>query len=391
MKTLVIAPEPFFSPRGTPFSVYYRTRALAELGVEIDLLTYGQGEDVEISGVRILRLPSFELLGPVAVGPSILKLFLDVFLAGKTLLLLLRHRYGFVHAHEESVFFCRFLKPLFGFKLVYDMHSSLPQQLTNFGFTRSRLLIRIFNRLELSCLRSADAVITISPALADYACRRMPDPERHILIENSLFDEVRLKDPRRDDGAVEQWQREIPADRPVVAYAGTFESYQGLEILIEALALVKRQHPTVFLLMIGGSPAQVEHYRDLARRHGLVNDCLFTGALPQADAHQLLERADVLASPRCTGSNTPLKVYAHLASGKPLVATRIPAHTQILDDRICFLAEPEPDAFADAIVAALTSDKQRRQVVEAARSFYADRFSREAYQRKVQALLEVLV
>jgi glycosyltransferase involved in cell wall biosynthesis len=84
-------------------------------------------------------------------------------------------------------------------------------------------------------------------------------------------------------------------------------------------------------------------------------------------------------------------VYAHLASGKPLVATRIPAHTQILDDRICFLAEPKPAAFADAILMALTSEERRCQVVEAARSFYVGRYSRTAYQRKLQALLEVLV
>ena len=40
MKMLVIAPHPFFTPRGTPFSVYYRTLVMAEQGVEIDLLTY---------------------------------------------------------------------------------------------------------------------------------------------------------------------------------------------------------------------------------------------------------------------------------------------------------------------------------------------------------------
>ena len=187
MKALVISPEPFFSPRGTPLSVYYRTLVLAELGVEVDLLTYGQGEDVDIAGVRIVRIPSFRLLGPVPVGPSFLHLFLDVFLMAWTLGLLVRYRYSFVHAHEESVFFCRLLKPLFGFKLVYDMHSSLPQQLTNFDFTRSRFLIGLFERLERSCLQSADAVITISPALADYACDRMPDAGRHYLIENSLF------------------------------------------------------------------------------------------------------------------------------------------------------------------------------------------------------------
>ena len=59
MKALVIAPQPFFTPRGTPFSVYYRTLVTAELGVKVDLLTYGEGQDVDIPGVRIIRIPRF--------------------------------------------------------------------------------------------------------------------------------------------------------------------------------------------------------------------------------------------------------------------------------------------------------------------------------------------
>src|SRR6185295_1245119 len=112
VRALVIAPQPFFTPRGTPFSVYYRTLMLAKQGVEIDLLTYGEGQDVDLAGVRILRIPRFRFLGPVEVGPSRTKLFLDAFLVLRTLGLLLRKRYDFVHAHEEAVFFCRFLKPL---------------------------------------------------------------------------------------------------------------------------------------------------------------------------------------------------------------------------------------------------------------------------------------
>ena len=120
-RALVIAPQPFFTARGTPLSVYYRTLVSADLGVQIDLLTYGQGQDVEIEGVRILRIPRFAFLGDVPVGPSTLKLFLDAFLALWTVGLLLRRRYDFVHAHEEAVFLCRMLKPMFRFKLVYDM------------------------------------------------------------------------------------------------------------------------------------------------------------------------------------------------------------------------------------------------------------------------------
>ena len=192
MKALVIAPQPFFSPRGTPFSVYYRSLVMSEMGVSIDLLTYGEGQDVDIPGVSLIRIPRFDRLGRVKVGPSYLKLFLDGFLFLWTILLLMRRRYDFVHAHEEAVFFCLLLKPLFGFRLLYDMHSSLPQQLTNFNFTRSGLLIGIFKQLEDACLRMADAVITICPDLAHYVRGMLANPRKHLLIENSIFEPVRL-------------------------------------------------------------------------------------------------------------------------------------------------------------------------------------------------------
>jgi len=64
-RILVVAPQPFFTPRGTPFSVYYRTLVSSELGFEVDLLTYGQGEDIALPGVRLIRAPAFAWLGPV--------------------------------------------------------------------------------------------------------------------------------------------------------------------------------------------------------------------------------------------------------------------------------------------------------------------------------------
>ena len=73
MRMLVISPQPFFTPRGTPFSVYYRALVMAEQGVEIDLLTYGAGEDVDIPGVRIVRIPRVRFLEPIPVAPVVPK------------------------------------------------------------------------------------------------------------------------------------------------------------------------------------------------------------------------------------------------------------------------------------------------------------------------------
>ncbi|MFQ5610355.1 MAG: glycosyltransferase, partial [Woeseiaceae bacterium] len=308
MKALVIAPQPFYSPRGTPFSVYYRSLITAELDVEIDLLTYGQGQDVDIPGVRIIRIPDFRWLGQVRTGPSALKLFLDVFVLLWTLGLLIRNRYDFVHAHEESVFFAQFLKPVFGFKLVYDMHSSLPQQLTNFNFSRSRLLIRLFERLEDGALARAEAVITICPELAEYALRRVPEQHRHILIENSIFEPIRLREST-SQGVPSDEPQPLPVDQPLVYYAGTFETYQGINIVIDAFARLREKRPDVYLLMAGGNPDQVGQYRAMASELGLDGHCLFTGTISKSLAQHYQGLASVLLSPRTAGMNTPLKVY----------------------------------------------------------------------------------
>ena len=387
---LVVAPQPFFTPRGTPFSVYYRTLVTAELGIAVDLLTYGQGEDVDIEGVRIIRIPDFRFLGPIGVGPSWHKLFLDGFIVLWTLALLLRRRYHVVHAHEEAVFFLRWLKPLFGFKLIYDMHSSLPEQLRNYRFTTSRWLIGLFEKLEATCLKVADAVITICPELARYALSRMPDPERHFLIENSIFDDVRLKARPATGTRAGAEPPPLPKGRPIVLYAGTFEVYQGLDVLIPAFAAVRKACPEAFLVLLGGTPTQVERMRALADSHCLDGHAMIHGRLPKAAAMRYMAQASVLVSPRSHGSNTPLKIYEQLASGIPLVATRILSHTQVLTDDVCFLVEPEAAAMAEGLARALTDREARARVVANARALYARAYARPIYEGKMRALFGLL-
>ena len=321
MKSLVIAPQPFFSPRGTPFSVYYRTLILSELGTEVDLLTYGEGQDVDIPGVNIIRIPHWGFMGHVKTGPSMLKLFLDLFVILWTLGLLLRNRYDFVHAHEESVFWCWALKPIFRFKLVYDMHSSLPQQLSNFNFTESKLIYRIFKWLEDSSIRAADVVITICPDLRDYVDGLGEIKGEHLLIENSIFDPVRLVEALPDKAANGEPVTVCRPPGTCLVYAGTFEHYQGINLLVEAMAEVSERVPDAKMLLLGGTPEQVAQYKEQAEHLGLSKVCIFTGRVSKDLADKFTSEADLLLSPRVEGTNTPLKIYQQLASGKPLVAT----------------------------------------------------------------------
>lgn len=393
MKALVIAPQPFFTPRGTPFSVYYRTMVTAELGVKIDLLTYGEGKDVDIPGVRILRGPRFAFLGHVKTGPSILKLFLDMFLVFKTIALLITNRYDFVHAHEEAVFFCRYLQPIFRFKLVYDMHSSLPQQLTNFNFTSSSLLINLFKKLEDSCLHKADAVITICPALAEYVDGLITDKDKHQLIENSIFDPVVLAGQRSSLKKEESiaYDIELPdPGSPLIVYAGTLEHYQGIDIMLEGFAAAQKKNNKLRMIIAGGSEEQVEHYRAMAKNLGIENSCKLIGRVPQSQAKWLMDKATVLASPRTEGDNTPLKVYELLASGKPMFATNIYSHTQVLTDEVAFLVDPTATGMAKGMLESTKDDDEVKRRVVNAQKLYDEKYSRKVYVSKIRKLLDRL-
>ncbi len=386
MKILVIAPQPFFTPRGTPFSVYYRSLVTAELGNDIDLLTYGQGKDVAIPGMRLFRIPGFLSFGNIKVGPSLFKLFLDGFLIFYTIGLLLSEKYDVVHAHEEAVFFCRFLKPFFKFKLIYDMHSSLPQQLTNFEFTKSKLLIKVFKWLEDSCLKKSEGIITICPDLAAYVNTLLNNPAKHFLVENSIFDPIQFvdKSAKQDEGSAEE-KVQLPADSKYIVYAGTLEPYQGIDILVPAFRLFYDTHPDFTLVVVGGNPKQVQKYVALANEHQIGNHCIFTGQVSQAMAKYCCSQATILVSPRKHGTNTPLKVYEQLASGIPLVATRIYSHTQILDDSVAFLVEPTPESLAAGLTEA-TGNMGYKKALQA-KHLYSEKYSKDIYVEKMARLL----
>src|SRR3954468_1581888 len=101
-RILMIAPEPFFEPRGTPFSEFHRIRALTALGHQVDLVTYPFGQDVAMSGLRVYRSLRPPFLRSVGIGPSFAKIPLDLLLSWTALRRGLASRYDAIHSHEEG-------------------------------------------------------------------------------------------------------------------------------------------------------------------------------------------------------------------------------------------------------------------------------------------------
>ena len=80
---------------------------------------------------------------------------------------------------------------------------------------------------------------------------------------------------------------------------------------------------------------------------------MFAGERPAGDIPAYLLAADVLVSPRSRGTNTPLKIYQYLRSGRPIVATRLLTHTQVLSDETAILTGASAGEFAAGILSAI--------------------------------------
>ncbi len=370
LSVLMVAPQPFFRARGTPFSVLHRIRALVTQGHRVTLVTYPFGEDVDLPGLTIVRCGKPPLINDVKIGPSAPKLVLDLYLYRETVRLLKRERFDVLHSHEEAAFFAVSLARRYGIPHIYDMHSSLPQQLGNFGRYNLSPIKAVFERLEHYVVESCDGVITICPDLGDLIEHGYPD-KRHSMIENTADDTQVF--PPGDASARSEHGLE---GKLVVLYTGTFESYQGLDLLVDAFRRVADEIPNAHLLMVGGRPAQVSEMQDRIGELGLTDRATLVGTVHPSRIPSYLEVADLIVSPRASGTNTPLKIYGYLRSDVALVATDIFSHTQALNPEIACLVPPTPDGIADGIARLLRDDIERKRIAAAAKRhadlLYAD-------------------
>jgi glycosyltransferase involved in cell wall biosynthesis len=388
MKILMIAPQPFFKPRGTPFSVLERLKALSHLGHEVDLLTYHLGQEVFVPNVVIHRTPRLGFIQSVQIGPSPTKLFLDILLLVKAFRFLQKGRYNLIHSHEEASFIGVLLAKHFGIRHLYDMHSSLPQQLTlsHYRYARFTPLVRSFKWLEHFVIQSTDAIITICPELEKHVNNvngRVPQ----MMIEDVVFDEnpqaVSEEDLRRF--------RETHSlnGKRVVLYTGNFEPYQGLDLLVASAERVLRHQKDVVFLLMGGEPDQIQDCQNRVRNLGMLPHFRFTGLRPHEEIPQAIRLSHVLVSPRIGGTNTPLKIYSYLQSGKPIVATDLLTHTQVLSSDAALLVKPEPDAFAQGIISVLEDPLLAGRLGTGARQFFESRYSFQTFVKKTEQILQV--
>ncbi len=381
LHVLLIAPHPFFTLRGTPIAERELLRTLSSHGYKIDVLTYPYGEDPEIENCRIHRVPRVSGVGAAPPGFSFRKLVYDPILLLSAFRLARRLQPDLIHAVEEAAFIGIVLRRLLGIPFVYDMDSSLPEQLL-YRYPWLRPAARLLRWFERQAIRESMGVLTVCKSLEQLTLRHSPNH----LVQRA--EDVTLLGGEQAEP--EDLRATTASEGPIVLYVGNLQPYQGIPLLLEGFRQTLADVPDAHLVIIGGVERTIEHHRKLAEELKIGDRVHFMGARSPDLLAGYLRQAQVLVSPRATGTNTPMKIYSYLDSGRPVVATRLPTHTQILDDEIAILVEPQARAFGRGITRALMDVELADRLARAARERVQREFTPEAHRRKVLAFYDEL-
>lgn len=376
LQILLLAPHPFYQERGTPIAVDLLLQALSRRGAAVEVLTFHEGEARAYPGVTLHRIPRLPFLRGIRPGFSLKKLVADAFLLARALGRVRRRRPDVVHAVEESVFIALLLRALFGVPYVYDMDSSLAGQMVE-KLRFLAPLAGVLRACERLAFRHALAVVPVCDALADLA--RAGGARRIVPLRDiPLLPDAPLPAPP-------------PRTRGVCfMYVGNLEPYQGADLLLEAFARAAPRMEEARLVIVGGPPALADACRRRAVAAGLGDRVECAGPRPTRELAELFRRADVLVSPRTRGINTPMKIYSYLVSGRPILATDLPTHTQVLTPDAALLAPPTPAAWAEAMTQLAGDPGLRARLAERAADLARRRYSRAAFDESVATLCGVV-
>jgi PEP-CTERM/exosortase A-associated glycosyltransferase len=217
--------------------------------------------------------------------------------------------------------------------LVYECRAFWEDAAVDHGTSEEgNLRYRLTKALETRVFRQADAVTCICEGLrADIHARGIPQ-EKITVIPNAVDIEAFGASMGRDD----ELAKALGLDAgPVLGFLGSFYAYEGLDLAIDALGMVRRTFPSAKLLLVGGG-FQEANLKAQAARAGLQEGVIFPGRVPHAEVPRYYDLVDILLYPRhskrITELVTPLKPLEAMAQRRLLVASDVGGHRELIRD-----------------------------------------------------------
>ncbi len=349
----MLSPTMFFADYGAHVRILEETLTLQTLGHHITILAYPNGRDIE--GVSVRRCWGVPFNYRVIVGSSRHKIYLDVLLAAKSLWHVLRHKPDIIHAHlHEGSLIGWVLSKLTGAPLVFDFQGSLTAEMIDHNFLAVESPFhKILYWLERRIDQAADVILTSSAHTANLLTEEFGVPIDKI---NPTPDCVNAQTFCADHFSAKEKQQlkeklGIPADKKVIVYLGVLAPYQGIDKLLEALAVLRETRDDYHLLLMG-YPG-VERYKAIASSWGLTERITFTNKIFYDEAPRYLALGDIATAPKISTTEGSGKILNYMAMALPTVTFNLPVSREFLGDGGIYATDTSSQALAVALNRAL--------------------------------------
>jgi glycosyltransferase involved in cell wall biosynthesis len=232
-----------------------------------------------------------------------------------------------------------------------------------------RLKRRLKHWLASFALSRCDRVVVLTDGLRDLVVRRYCVAAERVAVLPSGTD-TGLFVPQ--DAAACRRRIGVGLERDYIGFVGSFYRYQGLQCLLDAMAIIRRTMPSVHLLLIGDGEAALE-LKQQADRLGL-NPCItWAGRIPYQEVPTWIGAMTLCVAPfrGDRGETSPVKIFDYLACGKPVIASAIPSvsTTFVQEAGIALVPPDDPDALAQAVLAILNDPGRQARMASIGRRF----------------------
>lgn len=170
---LFLIPHPFYLERGSPIADDMVLRVLSERKENIDVITYPEGKDIQYYNITLYRTIRIPFVSNISPGFSWKKVIYDILIFFKAIHLIATKKYHLIHAVEETAFIALLFKKILNIPYVYDMDSSLVQQMIE-KYSFLEPLRVLFEWFEKIVVENAEVVIPVCQALAEDIARYSP-------------------------------------------------------------------------------------------------------------------------------------------------------------------------------------------------------------------------
>lgn len=372
--------------------IFREANALIERKYNVDIICLKKPQQrftESINGIRIIRVPiqRNRLRGIMAYG---LEYFGFAFVAALILWTRMFFRnYRVIHTHNPPDFLLWAMLPLklFGVKAIFDIHDPGPEMaMSKWDIEANHYLVKLWRVFEKISIKCADRIIVTNSVDLILLRKRNQCPVSKFHIVMNTPD---LHEYLSENGTARPPKNEIH-----LLYEGMVSKRRGVQTVLEALAILRRQRQLNCYLTIAGNGDYLPALQEHTKRLGLENQVEFTGHVDKARLFQYIDRADICFIPflhvPINVRGVPNKLFEYMSFHKPIVAANLLGITSVVSEQNVWLFEAgQPKSMAERIAEILDQPAQRQAKLGTYRSLLQS-YNWEVTKQKIWACYETV-